>query len=196
VYQQLYNKVLEWIPEKSRVLDLGAGDGEFLWRLVQTKRVAGEGVELDPELVTKCIQRGLVAHQGDILDGLDQYGNGSFDYVLLLSTLQELADPRLAVREALRVGKRIVVSYSNFAYWQGRLQLMFRGRAPVTQSLPSEWYATANTHFCSVLDFDEFCRAVQVQAVQRAYFNRRGEVGFWPNLRAEMGLSMLEPAAS
>jgi methionine biosynthesis protein MetW len=79
MYERLYNQVIEWIPEKSRVLDLGTGDGEFLARLVRQKQVVGEGVEKNTELATRCISRGLVVHQGDLLDGLDQYGDASFD---------------------------------------------------------------------------------------------------------------------
>jgi len=89
----IYETVLRWIPEKSRVLDLGAGDGAFLARLVQARQATGEGVEKDPALVARCVERGLVVHQGDIADGLDQYGDRTFDFVLLLGTFQELVLP-------------------------------------------------------------------------------------------------------
>ena len=82
MYQTVYQQVLQWIPEQSRVLDLGTGDGEFLEQLVKAKRVTGEGVELNPDHVTRCIERGLAVHQGDVMDGLDQYGDGAFDYVV------------------------------------------------------------------------------------------------------------------
>jgi methionine biosynthesis protein MetW len=195
MYQQMYNQVLEWIPEKSRVLDLGTGDGEFLARLVQAKQVAGEGVEKNPELVTRCISRGLVVHQGDILEGLDQYGGGSFDYILLLGTFQELTNWQSALREAFRVGHSVVISYSNFAHLRARLQMMFSGRAPVTRSLPSAWYRTANVHFFSILDFQDFCRAMKIVQVKNACFNKRGPVRIWPNLRGELAVSLLEAGA-
>lgn len=196
MHATLYDQVEEWIPEKARVLDLGTGDGAFLERLVKTKQVRGEGVERNPDLVTRCIERGLVVHQGDILDGLDQYGTGAFDYLLLLGTLQELIDPPHVLREASRVGRRVIVSYSNFAHLRARLQLLTTGRVPVTRALPSAWYRTANTHFFSILDFAEFCRTAGFRQVRAAYFNHRGPVRSWFNLRAEFALSMLEPESA
>ena len=193
MYQTLYNQVLDWIPERSRVLDLGTGDGEFLERLVKSKHIAGEGVEQNPELVTRCIERGLAVHQGDVVDGLDQYGDGAFDYVLLLGTFQELRHSEQLVREAMRVGRRLIVSYSNFAHLRVRCQMMLQGRSPVTKALPSPWYRTPNIHFFSILDFQEFCRAMRIHEVRRAFYNARGSVVWLPNLRAEVALSLLEP---
>ena len=195
MYQNLYNQVIEWIPERSRVLDLGTGDGEFLEQLVKAKRVTGEGVELNPELVTRCIERGLAVHQGDVMDGLDQYGDGAFDYVLLLGTFQELRQSEQLVREALRVGKRLIVSYSNFAHIRVRWQMMLSGRSPMTKALPSPWYRTPNIHFFSILDFQGFCADIKIREVRSAYFNARGPVRCLPNLRAEVALSLLENGA-
>lgn len=190
--KNLYDIVAEWIPEGATVLDLGTGDGEFLDRLIKTRNVRGEGVEINPDLVTKCIEKGLVVHQGDVLDGLDQYGNGVFDYILLIGTMQELLDPQKVIDEAFRVGKRVIVSYSNFAHLKARLQMMFCGKAPVTSSLPSPWYKTPNLHFCSILDFQDFCNDIGANIVRSAYINKSGTVKFLPNLFAEYAVSMLE----
>ncbi len=191
MYQKLYDQVFEWIPERARVLDLGTGDGAFLERLVKEKRVTGEGVELNPELVANCIERGLAVHHGDVMNGLDQYGEASFDYVLLLGTFQELRPTEALVREAFRVGRRLVVSFSNFGHIRVRWQMMFGGRSPVTKALPSPWYRTPNIHFFSILDFLEFCREMQLKEVQSAFFNIRGRVHWLPNLRAEVALTVL-----
>ena len=176
------------------MLDLGTGDGAFLERLVQAKGVLAEGVERNPRLVARCIQRGLVAHQGDIAEGLDQYGDQTFDYVLLLGTFQELISPVETVREAFRVGRRLIIAYTNFAHYLVRLQILFRGRTPVTQSLPELWFRTTNLHFLSTLDFREFCRQMGVSANRRACFNSRGEVAVLPNLFAEEVVTLLESA--
>jgi methionine biosynthesis protein MetW len=198
MYPPLYEQVIAWIPENSRVLDLGTGDGVFLERLIRAKQVRAEGVERDPELVSQCIERGLVVHQGDLLDGLDQYAAASFDCVLLLGTFQELEAPLQIMREAFRVGRRMIVAYANFAHVRARCQLLFRGQVPVTRALPARWYETPNLHFCSVLDFQDFCRRQQLQAVHSAYFNPRGRVRFWPNLFSDQAVTWLEadgPAA-
>jgi methionine biosynthesis protein MetW len=187
----IYETVAEWIPEKSRVLDLGSGDGAFLERLTKARQVLGEGVEKDPTLVTRCIQRGLVVHQGDIADGLDQHADATFDYVLLLGTFQELIEPAEIVLEAFRVGRQVIVSYSNFAHYRVRLQVLFRGRTPVTPSLPTPWHRTRNLHFLSVADFESFCHESGMTEAQRAFFNRRGPVRLLPNLRAETAVSLL-----
>lgn len=188
----IYETVLNWIPEGARVLDLGTGDGAFLERLVRAKRVAAEGVERNPELVARCIQRGLIAHQGNIAEGLDQYGDQAFDYVLLLGTFQELIVPADIVHETFRVGRRVIIAYSNFAHYRVRLQVLFRGCTPLTQSLPQPWYRTTNLHFLSMLDFREFCRDTGVSAVRQACFDVRGAVSFWPNLFAEEVVTLLE----
>ena len=187
----IYETVLRWIPEKSRVLDLGTGDGAFLARLVQTRRVTGEGVEKDSTLVSRCVERGLTVHQSDIVDGLDQYGDGTFDFVLLLGTFQELISPAEIIREAFRVGREVIVSYSNFAHVRVRAQILFKGRTPITRSLPAPWYRTHNLHFLSLLDFQEFCRDLGVREANRACFNARGAVRFLPNFRAEEAVSLL-----
>jgi methionine biosynthesis protein MetW len=188
----LYDEVASWIPDNARVLDLGTGEGMFLERLARERRAHVEGVERNPELVGRCIERHLIVHQGDVLDGLDQYSKGSFSHVLLLGTLQELVDPLTTLREAFRVGQRVIVAYSNFAYWRVRLQLLLDGRTPVTRALPAQWYRTSNMHFFSILDFESFCDDIGARQIRTACFNPRGKVGWRANLRADYALSLVE----
>jgi methionine biosynthesis protein MetW len=188
----IYDTVARWIPEKSRVLDLGTGDGAFLERLVQTRRVSGEGVEKDPALVARCVQRGLVVHQGDIADGLDQHADHAFDFVLLLGTFQELIEPADMLREAFRVGRQVIVSYANFGHYHVRLQVLFQGRTPLTPSLPAPWHRTRNLHFLSVADFETFCQDAGIRETRREFFRGHQALRFLPNLRAETAVSLLE----
>ena len=189
--KHLYNKVIEWIPEGSRVLDLGTGDGAFLERLTEEKKISGEGVEKDPELVARCIERGLVVHQSDIMDGLDQYDSAAFDFVFLLGTFQELVLLQEVLMEAFRVGKQVLIAYENFSYWRIRAQLLFRGRFPTSAASPYEWYNTPNLQFFSILDFQDFCKKFKLKERRVAYFDQTGPVSFMPNFRAVSVLSLL-----
>lgn len=192
----VYDQVVTWIPARSRVLDLGTGDGKFLARLVREKRVNGVGVEREPGLVASCIEKGLVVHQGDIMDGLDQYGVASFDYVLLLGTFQEIGTPLELLREAFRVGKRVIIAYTNFAHIGSRLQIMLLGRSPITRALPHKWYTSPNLHYFSIEDFEQFCERFDLKQIDVAYFNSTGRVRLFPNLLAEQAISMLESSGT
>jgi len=171
LYEQVYKKVKEWIPEGAKVLDLGTGDGSFLKELIDEKKIIGEGVEINSDLVSKCIQKGLVVHQGDIMDGLDQYAQHSFDYILLLGTFQELYDPNKVLDEVFRVGKNLILAYNNFAHWNIRFQIMFFGRTPVTPSMPYPWYKSPNLQNFSIQDFHEFCESKKIKNYKRSVFS-------------------------
>jgi len=190
----VYSTVIDWIQEGSRVLDLGTGDGTFLARLIEEKNVQGEGVEIDMDLVASCIEKGLTVHQGDILDGLDQYSSGSFDYIILLGTFQELVDPNYVLEEVFRVGKRLIIGYSNFAYWKSRLQIMFKGKTPITDSMPHPWYKSPNIQYFSIRDFHDFCAYQKFFIVEEACFSKERSVSLWPNLFADQAVAMLERA--
>ena len=189
LYKQVYEKVKDWIPEGAKVLDLGAGDGSFLKELIDEKKIIGEGVEINSDLVSKCIQKGLVVHQGDIMDGLDQYAQHSFDYILLLGTFQELYDPNKVLDEVFRVGKNLIIAYNNFAHWDIRFQIMFLGRSPVTPSMPYPWYKSPNLQYFSIKDFHEFCESKKLKILKEAYFHKFGEVYVFPNFIAEQALA-------
>lgn len=192
----IYQTVAHWIPEKSRVLDLGSGDGAFLEQLIQTRQVIAEGVEKDPALVTRCVERGLIVHQGDIADGLDQHADGAFDFVLLLGTFQELVQPAEILREAFRVGRNVIVSFSNFGHYCVRWQVLLHGRTPMTPTLPTPWHRTRNLHFLSVADFQDFCRDTGIREAGRAFFSGDKQIYSLPNFFAETAVSLLQSNAA
>jgi methionine biosynthesis protein MetW len=145
--------------------------------------------------VARCIEKGLVVHQGDIMEGLDQYATGAFDYVLLLGTFQELVDLEDTMTEAFRVGRKLLVAYNNFSYWRLRLAFMLRGQTPVTAFSQDSWYRSPNRHVFSIDDFQEFLSALKIKEIRSAYFNARGQVPFLPNLLADQVLSELSMPA-
>jgi len=182
-----YELIESLIEPGSRVLDIGCGDGELLARLAVDKNVKGEGIEVQQDLVLGCVKRGLPIIQHDIERGLENYADKSYDYVILSQTVQTVKNTEKVIRELLRVGRKVIVSFPNFSYWRCRAQLFFRGRAPVTKQLPFEWHNSPNIHCLSIKDFDEFCRALGIRVEQKIPLSkaRLKPVKFAPNLFAE-----------
>ncbi|MBN2270072.1 MAG: homoserine O-acetyltransferase [Sedimentisphaerales bacterium] len=182
-----YELIESLIEPKSTVLDIGCGDGLLLANLITDKRIKGEGIEFDQDHVLDCICRGLPIIQHDIEQGLESHADKSFDYVILSQTVQTVKNPQKVFAELLRVGKKVIVSFPNFAHWRSRAHLFFRGKAPVTNQLPFGWHDSPNIHFLSLRDFDEFCRELSVKVEKRIPLCKRRlrPVQFMPNLFAE-----------
>ncbi|MBF0162014.1 MAG: methionine biosynthesis protein MetW [Magnetococcales bacterium] len=159
--------IAKLVDERSRVLDLGCGDGLLLEYLFQHKQVQGFGVEISHAGVHACIARGLPVYHGDIDQGLSDHQDGSFDYVILSLTLQAVRRPEFVLQEMLRVGKRSIVSFPNFGYWRIRTRLAFGGRMPRSVLLPDSWYETPNAHLCTILDFQDLCNTMQIRILRQ-----------------------------
>ncbi|MCH1490946.1 MAG: methionine biosynthesis protein MetW [Luminiphilus sp.] len=160
-------QVEAWIPEGSRVLDLGCGDGAFLDRLQQTRHVRGLGLELDPLNLIAATQLGVDIVQQDMDQGLDNFPDASFDVVILAHALQVLNRPDRVLRDMVRIGREAVVTFPNFGHWRCRLHLGLHGRMPVSEVLPYSWYDTPNIHFCTVRDFEALCGTLNIDIIDR-----------------------------
>jgi methionine biosynthesis protein MetW len=158
-----YEIIVDIIENGSRVLDLGCGNGELLSKLRQRRNVDARGVELDDRCVAECIRRGFTVFQGDIDEGLGDYADKSFDYVVLNQTLQVVHKPTLVIEEMLRVGKRAIVSFPNFGYFRIRWYLLTKGRMPKVDFLPCDWYNTPNIHLLTIKDFMAFCDMMNIK---------------------------------
>ncbi|MEA2062610.1 MAG: methionine biosynthesis protein MetW [Gemmatimonadota bacterium] len=154
------------ITPGSRVLDLGCGNGELLCRLMCSKDVQGQGVELDPEKVYESVGTGVPVFQTDLDEGLKGFPDDSFDFVILEETLQTVRRPVKVLSEMLRVGKKGIVSFPNFGYWRIRLELAFGGRMPVCETLPFKWYDTPNIHLFTLEDFQTWARDSRVDIIE------------------------------
>ena len=178
--------VADMVERGARVLDVGCGDGELLRLLMETRGVDGRGIELSREGVNECVAKGLAVIQGDADTDLADYPDDAFDYVILSQTLQATRDPQEVLRQMLRVGKRAIVSFPNFAHWQVRLRLVFGGRMPETPSLPFKWYDTPNIHLCSIDDFRGLCRDMGVRIERAIVLDRNSKPISLPPLLANL----------
>jgi len=189
------------IHPSTRVLDLGCGQGELMAFLQHAKDVTAHGIEIKPERVMDCVAKGLSVCQGDIDEGLQDYDDQSFDYVVLSQTLHLVSRPGLVVAEMLRVARRGIVSIPNFGYWRIRCGLLCRGRVPRAGCFNEPWYNTPTGHVMTLNDFRRFCAdnaiAIDTQRVV-ASGGSLSRAAAWacPNLFAQLGIYVLTRSPS
>ena len=183
--------IAKLVTQSAGVLDLGCGDGELMSYLAREKQVRARGVELDDAAVYACVSRGLSVSQQDIDAGLSEYGDASFDYVILNQCLQQVKLPHTALAESVRVGRKAIIGVPNFAHISARWQLGVLGRAPVTPSLPFQWYDTPNRHFLSVSDFRGYCRVNGYQIESAHFLDGNKHIHCLPSLMAQTAIFVI-----
>jgi methionine biosynthesis protein MetW len=186
-----YAIIGELIEPRTRVLDLGCGEGELLAWLKENKQVDGRGVELTGARVQKAIARGVSVYQGDLESAVDDYPEQVFDYAILTQTLQETRDPLRVLRGMLRVARRGIVAFPNFGHWPVRLSHLWSGRAPKTKLFPHEWYDSPNIHFLTVYDFEALASSEKWRVERRIFLSGKSEVKMLPNVRAEIAVFLV-----
>jgi methionine biosynthesis protein MetW len=189
--------VSTWIAPGAKVLGLGCGEGDLLYHLKHYKKVNCTGIEIDEAKVARCIQRGLTVLQGDINCEVLDYPDQAFDVVILSQTLQQIYEPASVIDSMLRIGKKAIVSFPNFSHWGNRLQLLFKGHAPISPQLPYDWHDTPNIRVITIKDFRRFARQVGVAIYKEVAINTHSQdkagkiVRILPNLRATYGLFLI-----
>ena len=193
-----FKVISELIDEKSRVLDVGCGDGILMEYLLKNKVVDVRGLEISKEKVKKCLSNGLAVVEGDAEYDLKQFPDLSFDYVILSQTLQAFMSPENVIKDLLRVGKKVIVTIPNFGHWKVRLDLLFKGEMPITKNLPYEWYNTPNLHMCTIKDFFHFVKSKDIKIFKSLALNNlnkstinQGNLGV-KNLFADLGIFLIE----
>lgn len=189
--------VASLIKPKSRVLDIGCGDGELLQFLSKTKIIDGRGLEISQAKVSQALQKGLSVVHGDAENDLAIYPDNSFDYAILSQTIQATHNPPKILWEMLRISKYAVISLPNFAHFKNRLHLLIKGTMPVSKTIPFQWYETPNIHFCSIRDFEILCQKMHFDIEARIFMTSKFRIpaildyALFGNLFAEFGIFLL-----
>ncbi|HSE71263.1 MAG TPA: methionine biosynthesis protein MetW [Nocardioidaceae bacterium] len=165
--------VARLVPEGSRVLDIGCGDGDLLAHLVHEHACSGTGVEIDPSAVLAAIRRGVPVIEVDLDEQLDEFADNAYDVVVMSQTLQATRRPADVLREISRVGRRCIVSVPNFGLWRHRMGLLLRGRMPVSRELPHPWHETPNIHLSTLADLEALFEHLGLVVEQRILLDEK-----------------------
>jgi len=182
--------IAHWVPQGAHVLDVGCGDGVMLRHLQSDKACSGYGIEIADDELLKSAQRGINVLQIDMEKGLGLFGDNSFDTVLCLSSLQMMQHVEALLRDIVRVGVEVIVSFPNFAYWPHRMALA-RGRMPVSKLLPYQWFDTPNVRYATIYDFEDLAAECGLEVLERVALADGKPVGFLPNLRGSLAVFRL-----
>lgn len=185
--------ITNWVRSKTKVLDLGCGDGTLLTHLHETLETTGYGIEKDDANWLAALKNGVDVIQMNLEDGLSGFEDQSFDTVILSQTLQAMHNTETIVEEMLRVGREAIVTFPNFGYWRNRLQIA-TGNMPVSKSLPYQWFDTPNVHLCTIHDFDQFCADHRIQVIERKVITDGEDVHILPNLMGNLAMYRLKSA--
>jgi len=189
--------IASWVEQGSKILDLGCGEGELLYYLKEKKVVVGTGIERVEAKVSRCIAKGLSVLQGDINEEVLDYPDLTFDCVILSQTLQQVYEPSRLIKEMLRIGKKEIVSFPNFSHWGIRLQLLAKGKAPISRELPYQWYDTPNIRVITLKDFRGFSKEggfkiLKEVAISTHHHDTKGRIiRFLPGLFATYGIFLI-----
>ena len=184
--------IQQWVKPNTEVLDLGCGHGELLSYLKAEKGVRGYGLEICPEKITHCITNGINVIEQNLDAGLGNFKDNSIDTVIMAQALQAVQSPDILVDEMLRIGNQAIVTFPNFGYWRTRLYLLLKGRMPMSESLPYNWFDTPNIHLCTFKDFEQLCHSKGIRILNKRVVddqhNEHWSMRLWPSMLGETAI--------
>jgi methionine biosynthesis protein MetW len=186
-----FNIIAQWVKQNSRILDLGCGDGSLLKLLNKERNSSGYGVDTSIDKIIKSIDNNINVINADINNRLDYFSDNSFDYVILAQSLQVVNNPVELIKEMLRIGNEVIISFPNMGFWKSRFYLFLKGKMPLTKELPYSWHSTPNIHLCTISDFKEMCKSNNFVIVDEVISNRNdGSIssGYMSNLLGESAI--------
>ena len=192
------NLIVNLVDNDSKVLDIGCGNGDLLNLLLSNKNIKGQGLEINQKKVNECVAKGLSVIQGDADKDLSLYPNNSFDCVVLSQTIQATQEPKRILSELTRIGRKVIISIPNFGFWKVRLDLLLKGKMPITDKLDSSWYKTQNIHLCTITDFISLCNELHINIEQTVTLHSKkhksfsGKPSSIENLLSEEAIFLLE----
>lgn len=190
--------IKKWIKKNETVLDLGCENGDLLKLLWKKRNITPLGIEIKTDNVNQCLSKGVNVIQANLDDGLDLFDDSSFDVVIMTETIQALHNPVAVLKEMMRVGRRCIITFPNFANLSVRSYLFFKGQMPITKELTYEWHNTPNIHFCTVNDFEKTCKQNEIEIISRKFIGNFSNsisgnlVSRFPNLLAKTALYQLK----
>ncbi len=190
--------IADLVERNSSVLDVGCGDGELMNFILNNISDDIRGIEISKTNVQKCISKGLTVIEGDAEKDLFQFPDSSFDFVILSQTLQAFLNPERVLDELLRVGKKAIVTIPNFGHLKVRLNLLFKGTMPITETLPHKWHNTPNLHMCTIKDFYNFCNQKKINFIKSLALNQEKVLNISKNnlgtrnLFSDLGIFLIE----
>ena len=184
--------IQQWVKPDSQILDLGCGEGSLLSYLKRHKNVRGYGLEINPEKITACIANGVNVIEQDLDKGLSNFKDNSIDTVIMTQALQAVQRPDLLLDEMLRIGDEAIVTFPNFGYWRTRFYLLLKGRMPMSETLPYNWYDTPNIHMCTFRDFEMLCREKGLRILNKTVVDDQHKehwtIRLWPSMLGEIAV--------
>lgn len=186
------NIIQGWVNPESQVLDLGCGQGHLLAFLKRHKKCHGYGLEINPDSIVSCVEKGINVVEHDLNNGLSHFKDGAMDTVIMTQALQAVSRPDVLLEDMLRVGKEAIITFPNFGYWRTRFYLLGKGKMPMSKTLPYNWYDTPNIHMCTFRDFEKLCREKGLRILDRTVIDSAHQeslaIKLWPNLLGEIAI--------